>query len=91
MQYSEEFKQKVLAILGDSEEMRERLNRGDEVIGRYLYDAASVNISAEEIVAAGDSMNFQIIVEKAKKIVALKALYEEWCDEYRKQNQGMHK
>ena len=88
MQYSEEFKQKVLNILGDSEEMRKRLDEGQEIIGRYLDDSRYDNISAKEIVEAVESNNLQGIYQKAKKELAINELYHEWSEMYRNEYQS---
>ena len=75
MQYSEEFKQKVLSTLGDSEEMRKRLDEGQEIVGRYLDDSRYGGVSAKEIVEACESMNVQGIYQKAKRQMAIEELY----------------
>ena len=91
MQYSEEFKQKVLSTLGDSEEMRKRLDEGQEIVGRYLDDSRYGGVSAKEIVEACESMNVQGIYQKAKRQMAIEELYGEWSALYRNQHQGMHR
>lgn len=91
MQYSEEFKQKVLATLGDSEEMRKRLDEGQEIVGRYLDDSRNSGVSAKEIVEACESMNVQGIYQKAKRQIAIDELYDEWIELYQNQRQGMHR
>lgn len=91
MQYSEEFKQKVLSTLGDSEEMRKRLDEGQEIVGRYLDDSRYGGVSAREIVEACESMNVQGIYQKAKRQMAIEELYGEWSELYRNQHQGMHR
>ena len=91
MQYSEEFKQKVLSTLGDSEEMRRRLYEGQEIVGRYLDDSRYGGVSAKEIVEACESMNVQGIYQKAKRQMAIEELYGEWSELYRNQHQGMHR
>ena len=91
MQYSEEFKQKVLSTLGDSEEMRKRLDEGQEIVGRYLEDSRYGGVSAKEIVKACESMNVQGIYQKAKRQIAIDELYGEWIELYQNQRQGMHR
>ena len=91
MQYSEEFKQKVLSTLGDSEEMRKRLDEGQEIIGRYLDDSRYNGVSAKEIVEACESMNVQGIYQKAKRQMAIEELYGVWSELYCNQHQGMHR
>ena len=91
MQYSEEFKQKVLSTLGDSEEMRKRLDEGQEIVGRYLDDSRYGGVSAKEIVEACESMNVQGIYQKAKRQMAIEELYGEWSELYRNQHQEMHR
>ena len=87
MQYSEEFKQKVLSLLGDDVQMRQRLDQGDMMVGRFLDDARQTHIPAQEIVTACETMNFQEIYQKAKKQVTLENLYSEWLG-YQNQNQN---
>ena len=91
MQYSEEFKQKVLSTLGDSKEMRKRLDEGQEIIGRYLDNSRYDGVSAKEIVEACESMNVQGIYQKARRQMAIEELYAEWVELYRNQHQGMHR
>ena len=91
MQYSEEFKQKVLSTLGDSQEMRKRLDEGQEIVGRYLDNSRYGGVSAKEIVEACESMNVQGIYQKAKRQMAIEELYGEWSELYRNQHQGMHR
>lgn len=92
MQYTEEFKQKVLSVYGDSEEIRKMLDSGNAFLGRYLDDARYGGISAKEVVEACESMNYQAIYQKAKRQLALEALYGEWSEMYRNQNNnGMHR
>ena len=89
MQYSEEFKQKVLATLGDSEEMRKSLDEGQKIVGRFLDDSRYGGVSAKEIVEACESMNFQGIYQKAKRQMAIEELYREWFELYHNQHQRM--
>jgi len=91
MQYPEEFKEEVLKTLGDSEEMRRLLDIGHDIIGRYLDDSRHGSFSAEEIVAACESLNLQDLYQKAKKQVAIRKLYNEWSTLYHQQRQGTHK
>ena len=91
MQYSEEFKQKVLATLGDSEEMRKSLDEGQKIVGRFLDDSRYGGVSAKEIVEACESMNFQGIYQKAKRQMAIEELYREWFELYHNQHQRMHR
>ena len=89
MQYSEEFKQKVLSVCGESEEIKKMLETGNEFLGRYLDDARYNGVSAKEIVEACENMNLQGVYKKAKRQLALEQLYGEWCD--LSKNQGMHR
>ena len=92
MQYSKEFKQKVLSTLGDNEEMRKRLDEGQEIVGRYLDDSRFGSVSAKEIVEAVESNNLAGIYMKAKKQLAIEQLYNEWCEMYHQQNnRGMRR
>ncbi|MBE6152775.1 MAG: hypothetical protein E7166_00915 [Firmicutes bacterium] len=93
MQYSEEFKQKVLLAVGDSKEMKKLLDEGKEIVGRILEDARLVGVSAKEIVSACESMNLQGVYQKAKKQLAIEELYEEWKNKkcYKQDNPGIHR
>lgn len=92
MQYSEEFKQKVLSTLGASEEIKKMLDSGSEWLGRYLNDLSCGGLSPKEVVEACQSMNFQSLYQKAQKKLALQQLYSEWSDMYMNQhNSGMHR
>ena len=42
MRYPEEFKSKVLSTLGYSEEMKKRLDEGQEIVGRFLDDSSGI-------------------------------------------------
>jgi len=90
MNYPEEFKQKVLAVFGNSEEMKARLDQGQEIVGRYLDDSRR-DIPAEDVVKACESLDFKEIYAKAKRSVALEELYGEWSDLYHKQHEGMQR
>ena len=92
MQYSEEFKQKVLSTLGDSEDIKKMLDSGSEWLGRYLDDSSQGGLSPKEVVEACQSMNLQPLYQKAQRKLALQQLYGEWSDMYRNQNSnGMHR
>ena len=53
--------------------MKKRLDEGQEIIGRYLDDSRYRSVSPKEIV-------------EAKRQLAIKELYGEWCEMYRQQN-----
>ena len=91
MQYPEEFKQKVLSTLGNSEELKKRLDEGQEIVGRILDDSSYNTISAKEIVDACESMNLQGLYNKAKQVVAIEELYEEWGELHNEQYKGIRK
>jgi len=92
MQYSEEFKQKVLSTLGNSEEMKKRLDEGQDIVGRILDDSRYSGVSAKEIVAAVESNDLAGIYMKAKNQLAVEELYNEWWEMYRQQNnKGMRR
>jgi len=86
MQYPEEFKQKVLSVYSDSEEIRNMLDSGNVFLGRYLDEARQGGLSPKEVVDAYESMNLLAIYQKAKRKLALQELYGEWGEIYRSQN-----
>ncbi len=84
MRYPEEFKSKVLSTLGYSEEMKKRLDEGQEIVGRFLDDSSqAANIPASDIVEAFENGDMNSIYLRAKKQVMLEELYREWVDLYR--------
>ena len=95
MQYSDEFKQKVLSIYGTNPEfsisestygeaisMRTLLDNGDEAVGLFLergeHGILKNLIEPDEIIKACESLNFREIYNKAKKLVILQKLVDEW-------------
>ena len=88
MQYSDEFKQKVLSTLGDNEKISQMLDQDSEMVGRYLDDARYYGVSSKEFVEAYETQNFQGIYQKAKKQLALEELYREWIEMYQNQNKN---
>lgn len=80
MQYPEEFKQKVLLLLGDNEYIRKLLDRDPAYLAQRITDAIYGEfggVSAQEIVEACDTNNYKSLYEKAKKQLELKALSRE--------------
>ena len=78
MQYPEMFKQKVLSVYNNSEEIKNLLDSGSPWIGRYLNDSSLRSIPAREIVTAIQSGNLQELLQRAQKLVELQDLYGEW-------------
>ena len=91
MRYSEEFKQKVLSVLGENAEIKRMLDTDNAFIGNYLDAARYEGISAKEIVAAIENAQYQELYQKAKRQLIVEELYTEWSEMYRKQNSGMHR
>ncbi len=87
MQYSEEFKQKVLAVFNNNEDIKKRLDEGQLIVGRILDDSSYNTITSKEIVEACESMNVQGIYQKAKRQLAIQELYNEWSELYRSQRE----
>jgi len=82
MLYPEDFKQKVISVLGDNETIIKGLDSGSEIIGRYLNDSSYLNISAKEIVDAFEKGDINDIYLKAKRKLIIEELYREWIDLY---------
>ena len=85
MQYPEEFKQKVLSTCNNNERVKEMVNSGSEFLGRYLDEASQSDFTAKEIVEACESMNLQVLYQKAKLKLELQELYSEWLNTYEQQ------
>ena len=82
MQYSEEFKKKVLSTLGNNDDIKKMLDSGSEWLGRYLDDASGGGLSPEEVIEACQSMNLRPLYQKAQRKLALQKLYIEWSEMY---------
>ncbi len=67
----------MLNTLGDSEEMRGRLDKGDEIVGRYLNDYKD-SFTAREVVTAYENGTMEELVAKARKSLEVTDLYNEW-------------
>lgn len=90
MYYSEEFKNKILEILTNSEDMKKRLDDGNEIIGRYLDDSCH-NISPDEVINAYENNTIQELYQKAKRYVTIRNLYLEWLELYHEQSKQKRK
>ena len=83
MQYSDEFKQKVLSLKKINKDfMADLFNRdySGDLVGRLLNQYKSV--SAKDIIAAYENNDFHDIYEQAKDKLAAEKLYEEWLQVY---------
>ena len=83
MQYSDEFKQKVLSLKKINKDFIENLFNQDfsgDLVGRLLNQYEGV--SAKDIIAAYENNDFQNIYEQAKDKLAAEKLYEEWLQVY---------
>ena len=79
MQYPEMFKQKVLSVYNNSEQIKNLLDSGSPLIGDYLNATRRYRIPAKEIVDYIQSGNSQELLQRAQKFVVVEALYSEWC------------
>lgn len=78
MEYPQKFKEEILNSLGNFSELKSILDNYPEVVGQLLGAFASAVITPEEIVRELEKGNSTTILERAKKIVAGKKLYDEW-------------
>lgn len=78
MEYSEEFKQKVLSYYNNDVYIKAILDKGEDYLGSILYNDATKNFSAEEIIKAYQSKNLEPLYEEAKKRLGLLKLFYEW-------------
>ena len=83
MNYTEEFKQRVLSLKKiDKEFMEELLNSemASDLLGRLLNQYEGV--SAKDIIEACETNNFKEIYEEAKDKLLSEELFKEWKNEY---------
>ena len=79
MQYPEMFKQKVLSVYDNSEQIKNLLESGSSLIGDFLNVTRHSGIPGKEIVDYIQSGNSQELLQRAQKFVVVEDLYSEWC------------
>ena len=75
MFYPEEFKVRVKKAYPDFESLHQALDRGDEIVGRYLSDNRSSGLDFDTILNATSLEELQ---EKARDKQEKNELYYEW-------------
>lgn len=90
MEYQEDFKQRVSKALENNPNVNRLLDSNSEMVGRYLEDSSQGRISPEEIVEAIESKNLEPLYNKAKNLMEIKALYDEWQNTYDNPSNKMH-
>ena len=90
MEYQEDFKQRVSKALENNPNVNRLLDSNSEMVGRYLDDSRQERISPEEIVEAIESKNLEPLYNKAKNLMEIEALYDEWQNTYDNPSNKMH-
>lgn len=80
MEYPEEFKEKVLSLTNNNEDIKRLLDLGNYNIGGMLFESCSERIDPEEIIKAYETNNFEEIYQKSKRTLAITKLYDEWLE-----------
>lgn len=78
MFYPNSFKEKVIQQFSDNTPMKNSLKLGDVTVGRILKSEASRSFTADDILFASASHDFDSLVWRAKKQKEYQSLYEEW-------------
>ena len=81
MNYPKEFKDKVKQVYPDFTLLHERLESGDEFVGRILNDCSGKCITNKEVL----SLSYKALKELAKKYNEQDNLYKKWYKLYRDQ------
>ena len=78
--YPEEFKQKTLALFPDSEEIKQYLEDGNEILGRILDDTRlAAGVKPEELVAACENVKLMPdLYKRCKRAIEIGALLDEY-------------
>lgn len=86
MFYPKDFKEKVLQKFNNDSTMQNSLELGTTSIGPVLKSHASKRFTADEILFAARSHDFDSLIYRAKKQQEYQALYEEWKSLYEQWN-----
>lgn len=79
MKYPEDFVKRVKAEYPTWELMHTHLDRGNEIVGRYLQDSSDFEMFASDIIKAFAENRSADIFEAAQRSEYRQALYAEWC------------
>lgn len=79
MKYSDELIKEVKELYPNSSDMIKHAENGNTVLGRYLDDSSSGNISIDTILKA---TSLDDLKEVANKLKAKRDLYKQWGKEY---------
>ena len=77
-QYPAEFVKRVKAAYPDWPDLHKALDKGSEIVGRYLDDSREGGIDPHEVVKMIDQGQVQALRQKADELVLRQKLYTEW-------------
>ena len=77
--YPVKFVNEVKATYPNSPDLHRALDRGGEIVGRYLDDYSGGNIGPDEIVKMIDSGCVHDLRKRAERLNIRKKLWGEWC------------
>ena len=82
MLYPEEFKQKVIAAFPENDDVKLKLENGDESLGQFLFDSTLENtISIYAVINACENVKYMAdLYNKCKKIAYINSLYNEYTN-----------
>lgn len=76
--YPDEFVAKVKAEFPDWRQLHDRLDAGDDFVGRYIEDNSHFDMKAADIVKAFNEGRQDEVKKAAEKCVRRQKLYSEW-------------
>ena len=85
MKYSEEFVKKVKTVYPDWKELHKALEKGSQIVGRYLDDSRYFSMSPAKIVEAFKQGRGYDVLKEAKRANECAKLYAEWSNLYQTQ------
>ena len=94
MKLSKELQETINVLFENDEEIKEKLLSGDADTIRKIGSASQTRMNPEDIVAAyesNDSEMMENVYKEAKKLVELQKLYKALCIEYSKANRSENK
>ncbi|MCK9351421.1 MAG: hypothetical protein WCT49_02490 [Candidatus Paceibacterota bacterium] len=76
--YPVDFQRRVIDEFPDCPDLHEALKSGSDIVGRYLSDASTGGIRAEDIVNAFKNNEHEKVLEQAEKMLRIRDLWKEW-------------
>ncbi|KKS28358.1 MAG: hypothetical protein UU89_C0038G0005 [Parcubacteria group bacterium GW2011_GWC2_42_11] len=78
VKYTPKFVEKVKAVYPERTEVHEAVERGSELVGRYLELSRNLSMSPAQIIEAFEQGREQDVLTAAKKADECAKLYAEW-------------